>query len=135
MSLAQIQDAIEGKLAAAGFSCVPGVINLAVALKDLPAAGLYFIGFDEDPRETQTATRLPRFRVDLMFSLADAVAFRAQMLNGIPAVYEAIRADRSLGGLVDTTEVTDGGVPEFVEASIPLAVKTLYIAVEYEEDA
>ncbi|HEY5506513.1 MAG TPA: hypothetical protein VIK83_03385 [Coriobacteriia bacterium] len=135
MSLSQIQTAIEGKLATAGFSCAAGVINLTVPLKDLPAATAYFAGFVEEEVETDTATLTARFRVDALFSLADAAQFRTDILTKVPAIWSGIRGDRSLGGLVDRATVEDGGPPEFVEAAVPLAVKTQFVVVEYEEDA
>lgn len=135
MSLVQIQTAIEGKLAAAGFSCTPGVINLTFPLKDLPAASAYFAGFLEEDSETDTVTITARFRVDALFSLADAARFRTDIITKIPAIWSGIRSDRSLSGLADRATVEDGGPPEFVEAAAPLAAQTLYIVVEYEEDA
>ena len=135
MNLPQIQDAIEERLATAGFSCDPGVLNLTMKIKKLPCAAAYFVGFAETPEETDTDTFVARFRVDLIFSLMDAQAFRDQLLTGVSAFYAQIRTDRSLGGLVDTTTVSDGGIPEFTETTIPAAVKMLFVEVEFEEDA
>lgn len=135
MKLADIQRAIEAVASAAGFACDPGVLTLTVPIESLPGAGIYFSGFTDDPRETQTATLTARFRVDLLFALTDPAKFRADMLTKIPALHEGIRADRSLGGLVDVATVVDGGPPQAAEAAVPVAVKSVWIDAEYEEDA
>lgn len=132
--LEQIQAAIEAKLKAAGLNCDPATLTVSVPIEDLPAASSYFAAFDDEPRETQTATLLARFRVVVLFSLMDPMAFRVDMLNRIPDFHLLIRQDRSLGGLVDTTTVEDGGPPEEVESAVPIAMKTLWVVAEYEED-
>lgn len=111
----------------------PGVLDLSVPSKSLPAACAVFDGFDE--RRTSSggsADVTARFRVPLTFSVAPITTLRDGLEAIVPAVYTAF-AD----GLADcgTVTVQDGGEPEMLEnnGAIVAARKVLFVLVEYEE--
>jgi hypothetical protein len=133
--LEDVQTAIEQVYKDAGFTCDPGWINLSLPVEDLPGAVVTRAVGNKARAGTMTMERKVRFRADMIFGLDDPAAFRSELLTLPDAVQDAVLADPSLGGLVEYAHVTEDQPPSQVEAAAAIAVQSVWIDVEWEENA
>jgi len=136
-AVTDIQTALDAALGTVeGLTVSKGVPTLWQPLKNLPGCGSYFVGFDSTDESTQSVTRTARFEVIIHFSLADGEGFKEAIATIVPGIHTALYADRDLGGKADTLSIEDGGPAEYPEdPSVRIAVKSLFVLVEFEEAA